>query len=319
MHTQIHRLLDDAFAGVDMTTDAQDLKEEIRANLLVRVSELIATGSRPDEADEQAIKELGDIRELLAVEAESGDATESALKRPVPPPAPASMIELVRSHRVRPKPGFVIRAVLWSTLALAALALATLSATHALPLPLGPTIALVGVAATGVGLLVDDALTQETTTNHPMPELRAGCYALSSGLALFGLGLAGLVALDVLPPWCLAFAVLGVVAAIGGFVILGVTQTNRHKAWTFASRAGLPANRFEAEPEAAARFGIYTAAIWLMTLVAAVALGFTAGWWWAPLPIVAGLAVTLLVLARMLFGSRPEPAPRDGPAGTPQQ
>lgn len=232
MNTQIHRLLDDAFAGVTMTTDAQDFKEEIRANLLARVAELVATGIGPDEADEQAMRELGDIHGLLAADTPSSGTDGMAREQH----ASDSLIELVRSHRVRPKPGFVLRAVLWSVLTLAALALATLSATGALPLPLGPTIALVGLAATGAGLLVGDSLTQETTTNHPMPEPRASGYALASWLALFGLGFAGLVALGALPRWCLVFAVLGVVAAIGGFVFLGVTQTNRHKAWVFAAR-----------------------------------------------------------------------------------
>ena len=41
MNTDIHRLLDEAFAGVEMTPDAQDLKEEVRANLLERVAELL--------------------------------------------------------------------------------------------------------------------------------------------------------------------------------------------------------------------------------------------------------------------------------------
>ena len=39
MNTDIHRLLDEAFQGIDMTPDAQDLKEEVRANLVARVDE----------------------------------------------------------------------------------------------------------------------------------------------------------------------------------------------------------------------------------------------------------------------------------------
>jgi hypothetical protein len=36
----IHRLLDEAFAGVEMNPERRDLKEEMRANLVARVAEL---------------------------------------------------------------------------------------------------------------------------------------------------------------------------------------------------------------------------------------------------------------------------------------
>ena len=58
MSTDIHRLLDEAFAGVEMTPDAQDLKEEIRANLVARVEELECSGRTSSDAARQAIGEL---------------------------------------------------------------------------------------------------------------------------------------------------------------------------------------------------------------------------------------------------------------------
>ena len=54
MNTDIHRLLDEAFQGVDMTPDAQDLKEEVRANLVARTAELEASGAAPADAARQA-------------------------------------------------------------------------------------------------------------------------------------------------------------------------------------------------------------------------------------------------------------------------
>ena len=60
-------------------------------------------------------------------------------------------------------------------------------------------------------------------------------------------------------------------------------------------------NRFEEEPETAARFGIYSAVIWLVTFAVIVVLVFTVGWWWAPLAFVGGFAAMMLLLARMLF------------------
>ena len=100
------------------------------------------------------------------------------------------------------------------------------------------------------------------------------------------------------------FAALGVVAAIILFAWLGATQTNRHKAWVRRAHPDMPVNRFEEEPETAARFGIYTAVIWLVTFGVIVVFIFTIGWWWTPVAFLGGLVVMMLVLARMMFGPR---------------
>ena len=292
MNSDIHRLLDEAFAGIDMTPDAQDLKEEVRANLVSRTAELEAGGTSSADAARQAIAELGDVRELL-------DYAES--------PAPRdSYTALQLRHRVRPKTGFVVRVVVWSLGFVVFFTLAVLGATGVLPIPVGALIGLLGFASTGLGLVVGDSLAQETTTNHPMPSNRAGGYALATFLAMYGLGFAGLVALGALPMWCVVFAALGVIAAIILFAFLGASQTNRHKAWVRQAQheATRAPNRFEEEPETAARFGIYTAVIWLVTFGIIAVLVFTVGWWWAPLAFIGGFAAMMILLARMLFGPR---------------
>ena len=104
MSTDIHRLLDEAFAGVEMTPDAQDLKEEIRANLVARVDELESSGRSSSDAAREAIGELGDVRDLL-----DGAGTTADVPR-----ATDSYAALQLRHRVRPKVGFVVRVVVWS-------------------------------------------------------------------------------------------------------------------------------------------------------------------------------------------------------------
>ncbi|GAA5089084.1 hypothetical protein GCM10025760_12470 [Microbacterium yannicii] len=297
MNPDIHRLLDEAFQGIEMTPDAQDLKEEMRANLMARADELAAAGATPDDAARQAIAELGDVRALL-------DETPDA----APQRGADDYASLVLRHHVRPKPGFVVRAVVWSIAAVVGITLGILGATGVLPLSLGPQIALFGLASTGIALLVGDSLSQETTTNHPLPQNRAAGYFLATLLGAYGLGFAALVAFGTMPVWGVVFAALGVIASIVLFSFLGATQTNRHKAWTREALRNEPPNRFEREPETAARFGVYTAAIWLVTFAVIAVLVFTVGWWWAPVAFVAGFALMMLVLARMLFTS-------DKPAG----
>jgi len=290
MNTDIHRLLDEAFHGIEMTPDAQDLKEEVRANLIARVDELENAGVPPTDAAHQAIAELGDVRALLD---ETTDASPRA--------SADGYAALQQRHHVRPKPGFVVRAVVWSITALVGITLGILGAAGILGTPIGPEIGFFGIAATALGLLVGDSLSQETTTNHPMPENRAGGYFLATLLGAYGLGFGVLVAFGAMPVWGIVFAALGVIASIILFAFLGATQTNRHKAWTRQAHASEPPNRFEREPETAARFGVYTAVIWLVTFVIIAVLVFTVGWWWAPVAFVGGFALMMLVLARMLF------------------
>lgn len=306
----LHRLLDEAFIDVAMTPDAQDLKEEMRANLLARVAELEAAGRPPGEAVHRAIAELGDVRELV-----SGTATPAGPGRPdassTPPALPrstsATAAAAMERNRVRPKPAFVMRVVVASTVAVIALTLVTLAVTEVLTIAIGAVIGLLALGASAIGWIVGDSLSQETTTNHPMPTPRAGGYYLASSLGLFGLGMAGLVAPAVVPVWTVVFAASAIVASIVLFAFLGATQTNRRKSWLLAlqhderHRVG---TRFEEEPETAARFGIYTVVIWLLSFATFVVLGFTVSWIWSWLALLGGFVAMMLTLARMLFGPR---------------
>ena len=118
MNPHIHRLLDEAFAGIAVTPDTQDLKEEVRTNLLARVNELEAAGAAPDDAAQRAIAELGDLRELV------GEDAAVLSSAPTAPTAPAreSIVQLaLRAHgfEVRdlgvdvPPQVFVEEAVAW--------------------------------------------------------------------------------------------------------------------------------------------------------------------------------------------------------------
>ncbi|MFI7519917.1 permease prefix domain 1-containing protein [Micromonospora globbae] len=285
---EIHRLLDEAFAGVEMTADLQDLKEEMRANLVARAAEFEREGLSPVAAAQRAMPEAGDIRSLIDEVETATDAATPAWAR----------------YRVRPKPGFLVRTVVLAAVAAAALT-AVVLATVDVAVP-GPAqlVAVVAVAL-AAGLVVADALRQETTTNYPMPAGRAAGYGAATTVALLGAGGAWRYALDRELPWLIGGA-LAVVASIVVFTVLGATQTNRHKPWVlrFAASHQDVGDRFTEDPSAAARFGLYTVTLWLVAIAAFAVLGFTVGWAWSPLALVAGFAAMLLVLARMLFAPR---------------
>jgi hypothetical protein len=284
----IHRLLDEAFVGIPVTPEVQDLKEEIRTNLVARVAELTSAGADPVEAAHQAVAELGDIREVV-------DET-SAVSAGTPPWA---------RHRVRPAPTYVVRTVVLSLVGAAAVALVALpffgvSVSLALP------VAAVFLAAVAGGVIVADALRQETTLHYPIPAGRARGFGAATALVLAGVGTGALYWQDLPLPWLVGGAV-AVVAGVALFAYLGASQTNRSKPWVVrmqAEQAELGDN-FSKDPAAAARFGIYTVVIWVLAFAAFAVLGVTVGWAWSWLALLGGLALMMLILARMLFGAHP--------------
>jgi hypothetical protein len=283
----IHRLLDEVFVGIEMSTERQDLKEEIRANLIARVAELEASGVDPDGAARRAIDELGDLRDALDLTGPAPDAEASAWAQ----------------HQVRPQPAYLLRTIALCLVAAAALAVLVLAATVA-SIAVGLQLLAVIVLALAAGAGTADALRQETTSNHPMPLGRAAGYGAGTALVLTGLGAAWLWLRSSDLPWLVVAVILALVG-VALLAYLGATQTNRHKAWVVrlqASHAEV-GDRFTKDPTAAARFGLYTVVTWLVALSAFVALTLTAGWAWSWLALVGGLAAMMLMLARMEFRS----------------
>jgi hypothetical protein len=330
----IHRLLDEAFAQVTMTAEAQDLKEELRANLAARCAELVERGTDPRAAAQAAFVELGDLDDALASLAR--DTPTSTGAHPVTGgqgpdhqagqariPAYPSGFDQVRAHKVRPKPAFVVRAgALGLVFTLAAAEVVVTALTRAgvaswswvdLSYRLGLTAGfLAGVAS---AVLVADALRQETTVHYPLPRHRAAAYGGSAGVLVIGLGLGGLGAAawagtssnpgQAGDTWWLLAGIVAVVVATVAFVVLGVTQTNRTKPWALdQARQWEMADRFSTDHNAAARFGMYAAAILVVAVAGFIALSVTVGFVWSWLALVGGFAALFVVLARMLFSSK---------------
>ena len=291
--SDIHRLLDEAFTGVTMTPELQDLKEELRGNLAARSAELQTKGTDAASAARTAVAELGDIPELIA-------SVGGGAGAPLSPGVAAA--EAARLHRVRPKPGFVIRATLFSILIVLTGVALVVIAPHDLGNGFSGAYVIAALFGVLIAALVDDSLRQETAQHFRMPNSRAIGYGLAGG------ALGGGIAAGVLSLWhldsigLLATAIVLVLAAVIAFIALGVTQTNRTKPWALAqNRQYEIEDRFSRDPAAAARFGLYTVIIWVLAIAAFVVLSIVIGFAWSWLGLVAGLVVFFLVLARMLF------------------
>jgi len=292
--SQLHRLLDDAFAGIPSTPDVQDLKEELRSSLIARVAELTAQGMPDAEAARRAIDELGDVRAA---------AQETAQLEAATPPT-VDILALALANKVRPKPGFVMRTVVLSALIAIAATVLVLAFTGVWELAAGVmvSVGLAGIALP-VGLLTADSLGQESTSNYPMPRKRAGLYGLAVGAILTGAAFVTWFGFETDQVWA---GIVGVVIVVLGALLaayLGVTQTNRHKPWTKAAAASHQFhNTWEEKPEDAARYGMYSGALWLLAIGAFVVLSLTVGFAWSWIAFLVAVLAQMIMTARMLFG-----------------
>lgn len=294
--SDIHRLLDEGFAGVTMTPELQDLKEELRGNLAARSAELRAKGSDAASAARTAVAELGSIPELIASVADDDGKGGTALS----PGAAAA--EAARLHRVKPQPGFVVRATLLSLFIGAAAVFVALFALDLLGNGVNAGAAASVVLGGAVASLVTASLVQETAQRYRMRGVRAFGYGLAAGAFASSLGLGALFAGHLALGGLLAWALVLTLASLVTFIALGVTQTNRMKPWALAQQRGYEVeDRFSQDPVAAARFGIYTVIIWIVAIALFVVLSIAVGFIWSWLALIAGLVVFFLVLARMLF------------------
>jgi hypothetical protein len=289
-HDLLNRLLDEAFAPYPATPANLDLKQEVRANLTARAAELQQSGATAADAARTALSELGDLAALV----ESGETQPAA--------ASTSWVAEERRHRVRPKPAYALRTALIAGVLGVDVIILALQYFGVLPAETTWIYRQLALAALLIGVLVTDALRQETTVHYPMPRGRA----IGFGVAAMLLAIAASVALQLLSGVNSALLVLTglfLVGSIALFTVLGVTQTNRAKPWVVqAQAASVVPNRFDEDPASAARFGIYTAALWIVAFAAFIALSFTVGFAWSWLALLGGFALMMLILARMLFG-----------------
>jgi hypothetical protein len=294
----IHRYLDEAFADIPRTPETADLKEEIRGNLQARVLELEASGTTPEVAAAKAIKELGDIHELVDSIGENepfGRPSDTAVK-------------LIALNKVKQNPGYVVRTVLLSLLLAGGVTLVTVGSilggrgiadfwlVYALPVE-------AMLSGLFLAVIVADALGRETSQRYPTSPNRALGFGAASFAALTGVGLVATWFANPLL-WFLVTGCALVLASLVTFIALGVTQTNRQKPWVSEmQRAFAIEDRFSQDPASAARFGLYCGVIWIAGVGLFVVLSIVVGFVWSWLALVGALLLTIFVLARMLFGA----------------
>lgn len=293
MKDRISQAIDDIFKEYEHTSELQDLREEITANLDEHIRDMVQKGMLEEEALKKALAELGDITE-------AADEISRQKRKEVIGQAYAKSVPLDKIHAF----GYPAAAVI---LAFGVIASAIVGFSS------GGMVEIIGslmpFAVAAVGGFVYLALTQETRTHYPMNWKRSAVYAASSMLLTFGFfvcaltlfvditleGFTGAIpseaqfmfrninmvsSLGVLIPFVLpALALLG-------FLLL--TEKERKKPWLLHMEV-------KSQTVYGESFGLLSGALWVFAVGLFILLGIVVGWYLAWLVFIFAVAIQCLI------------------------
>ena len=287
--------VDSLFKGYEETAALADFKEELLGNLNAKIESLVKKGMDANAAFTRASAELGDVSAL---------ADELSLKKrkEVFEEVYMDIRNFMNAKRVA---GYVV----FGGLALFGIITALivlfsenwLDSGFNMAGVFGSAMPFLTAAVAGFTWL---GLTQETASAYPVSKKRAAWYAAGAGLIVFGLltipiilfggglnggGLEVLGAISVLIPF--------VLPGIGVLVFLGLTEKDRLKPWAkdFRDKAVKREMEMWSDPAAAARFGMFSGAIWVFAAGVFILLGFLIGFKFSWLVFIFATAFQLVV------------------------
>ena len=303
--------VDSLFKGYEETSALSDFKEELLGNLNAKIENLEKKGMDAKTAFEKASLELGDVSAL---------ADDLSLKK-----RKEVFEEVYMDIRNFMNPGRVIGYVIFGIIAVFGVISAltiflpmqgifTLSgwgitSAFAVMLPFF-TAAICGFTWLG--------LTQETASSYPVSGKRAAWYAVGAGLICFGLFAipliyfsgkitGGVYSREINTAGIESIAaIISVTAALilpgtGLLVFLGLTEKDRLKQWVKDQRDKAVKREMEmwSDSATAARFGMFSGAIWIFAIGFFILLGFLIGFKFSWLVFIFAVAVQLLVQGLM--------------------
>lgn len=213
MNEKVKKYVDNLFADISDSKQLRELKEEVNANLLEKINDLVAQGQSAEEAFKNAIAELGDISELAdSMRQATNTKIEDSML--IDPP-------IDRKHVF----GYVIA----STVILIGLMIGGVVQLKFAELFM--TIAtLLPFVIISVMMFVFFGLTQESRVVYGMQNKRALAYSIATGIMLFGIMTAGIVYLQGNKPFVtLSVLIPFVIPSVAIYIYLGLTEKSRMK------------------------------------------------------------------------------------------
>lgn len=281
MKDKINKYVDDLFSEVYDTQQLRELKEEINANLLEKVNDLIARGSNEDASFKKAVSSLGDMSELVeslkkaAVKKGNTDSfrTFPLAKKQVAGYAIASVIFLF---------GVMVGGMTYLRQKELVTALEFFMPFILISAPLFAYFGLI----------------QETRHHYGMNPKRALSYSLAGEVLLLGVAASGILYLQGRELF-LIFATLMpfvIVSAIA-FMYLGLTEKKRHKIGPGWEKQWV---EYYSNPQSAMLMGGISGALWIFTIAAFFIVGFTLGWKFSWIVLIIAIGLEALIGAIFL-------------------
>jgi MFS family permease len=306
--------VDSLFKDYDETESLAEFKEELQSNLEAKIASLMKKGMGADEAFGKASAELGDVSAL---------AEEISLKKK------REVFEEVymdiRRYMTRGRvAAYVIFGAVFAFGVIVALVAffganggpAAEFARHRGDVPTlaeeyrydlaGAFAALLPFVTAAVAGWTFLGLTQESAASYPMKKKRAAWYAAAAGLVAFGVLLFPVVYFGAGPYEGLVGAVACLIpfALTGGGMLafLVLSEKDRLKPWMRERVSKEMQKNFEmfCDPETAARFGMFSGAIWIFAFAVFLLAGFLTGFRYSWLSFVFATAAQLCVQGMMM-------------------
>jgi len=299
--------VDSLFKGYEETAALADFKEELLGNLNAKIESLVKKGIDAQAAFTKASAELGDVSELA-------DELSFKKRKEVFEEVYMDIRNFMDAKRVAGYVIFVVLALFGIiTAAVVFFAGGTRDSNINLTAVFAAMQPFLTAAAAGFTWL---GLTQETSSVYPLNKKRAAWYAAAAGLIVFGLLTVPIVlfgrlndgadkALGAIPALdgglekigAISILIPFVLPGIGILVFLALTEKDRLKPWAkdFRDKAVKREMEMWSDPAAAARFGMFSGAIWIFAAGMFVLLGLLIGFKFSWLVFVFATAFQLLV------------------------
>jgi len=290
--------VDSLFKGYEETPALADFKEELLGNLNAKIEDFIRKGMSMEAAFAKASAELGDVSVL---------ANDLSLKKRTEVFEDAYM-----GIRRYMSAGRVAWYVVFGVLALFGIITAlivffatewvNLKTTIGLTSVFGTLLPFFTIAVAGFTFL---GMTQETASMYPVKKLRAIWYTVAATLTAFGVftmpvvffgtKIAGLGKLGLVP--VIAVAIPFILSGGGLLAFLILTEKNRLKPWAKNLCDETAAREMEmwTDPAIAARFGMFSGAIWIAAAGLFFLLGFLIGFKFSWLIFIFATAFQLVI------------------------
>jgi len=299
--------VDSLFEGYEETAELADFKEELLGNLNAKIENLIKKGMNEETAFSKASAELGDVSAL---------ANEMSLKK-----RKEVFEEVYMDIRQYMPVKRIVAYILFGALALLGIvaALITLFSAKSASVNINASISWTSFFAVMMPFLTASVtgftflgITQELPSMYPVSKKRGAWYAVAVGMIAFGLFNMPVVyfgsktgitisgihidKFEMLIP-VISLMIPFILPGIGILVFLGLTEKDRLKPWAknFQNKAIENQMAMWNDPAAAARFGMFSGAVWIFAAGLFILFGFLIGFKFSWLAFIFAVAFQLVI------------------------